>query len=252
VRLKTQPAEAGTPARCGSNECVVARPLPILAEMREHPGGSGLNMATFAAVQPDSSRCSATIALAPGEDRPATRGHDVPTAATAHAVRAKLLVESPAADQWIGPEVNRERDHYVDRFTTERILAECDLVAGRLRIDSVKTGLRFCLIFPELRPLLEAARYLAPDGAVYCVRRYRGNATNLRTQLGRILGRVGVIPWPKLFVNLRASARTDLQEVFPSHVCDSWLGHCHARGRASLLTNHRGTLGASDSRRNQT
>ncbi len=173
----------------------------------------------------------------------------------AQAVRAKLLSESPAADQRIGPEVNRERDFYVDRSTTERILAECDtewalifglcryaglrcptevlglkwsdvdLAAGRLRIDSVKTGLRFCPVFPELRPLLEAARYLAPDGAVYCVRRYRGNATNLRTQLGRILGRVGVVPWPKLFVNLRASARTDLQEVFPSHVCDSWLGH---------------------------
>jgi integrase len=173
----------------------------------------------------------------------------------AQAVRAKLLVESPAADQRIGPEVNRERDFYVDRSTTERILAECDtewalifglcryaglrcptevlglkwsdvdLAAGRLRIDSVKTGLRFCPIFPELRPLLEAARYLAPDGAVYCVRRYRGNGVNLRTQLGRILGRAGVVPWPKLFVNLRASARTDLQEVYPSHVCDSWLGH---------------------------
>jgi hypothetical protein len=25
--------------------------------------------------------------------------------------------------------------------------------------------------------------------------------------------------------NLRASARTDLQAVFPTHVCDSWLGH---------------------------
>ena len=173
----------------------------------------------------------------------------------AQAVRAKLISESPAADQRIGPEVNRERDHYVDRPTTERILAECDtewalifglcryaglrcptevlglkwsdvdLPAGRLRIDSVKTGLRFCPIFPELRPLIEAAQYLAPDGAVYCVRRYRGNGVNLRTQLGRILGRVGVVPWPKLFVNLRASARTDLQEIYPSHVCDSWLGH---------------------------
>jgi hypothetical protein len=39
-------------------------PLPILAEMREQPGGSGVNMATFPTVQPDSSRCSATIALA--------------------------------------------------------------------------------------------------------------------------------------------------------------------------------------------
>ncbi|MEI8213632.1 MAG: phage integrase SAM-like domain-containing protein [Planctomycetota bacterium] len=173
----------------------------------------------------------------------------------AQAVRAKLLVESPSADQRIGPEVNRARDFYIDRKTTNTVLEGCDtewglifglcryaglrcpteilgltwadvdLAAGRLRIDSVKTGLRFCPIFPELRPLIEAARYLAPEGTNHCVRRYRGNATNLRTQLGRILSRVGVVPWPKLFVNLRASARTDLQEIFPSHVCDSWLGH---------------------------
>ena len=36
----------------------------MLAEMREHPGGSGANMETFASVQPDSSRCSASISLA--------------------------------------------------------------------------------------------------------------------------------------------------------------------------------------------
>ncbi len=173
----------------------------------------------------------------------------------AQAVRAKLLSESPAADQRIGPEVNRERDHYIDHTTTTKILDGCDtewavifglcrfaglrcptevlnlkwsdvdLAEGRLRIDSVKTGLRFCPVFPELRPLLEAAKYLAPPNTIYVVRRYRGNAVNLRTQLGRILGRVGVVPWEKLFVNLRASARTDLQEIYPSHVCDAWLGH---------------------------
>ena len=173
----------------------------------------------------------------------------------AQAVRAKLLSESPAADQRIGPEVNRGRDYYIDHATTTRVLEACDtewavifglcrfaglrcptevlnlkwsdvdLVEGRLRIDSVKTGLRFCPVFPELRPLLEAAKYIAPDSTVHVVRRYRGNAVNLRTQLGRILGRVGVVPWEKLFVNLRASARTDLQEIYPSHVCDAWLGH---------------------------
>ena len=173
----------------------------------------------------------------------------------AQAVRAKLLSESPAADQRIGPEVNRERDHYIDHATTTKILDGCDtewavifglcrfaglrcptevlnlkwsdvdLAEGRLRIDSVKTGLRFCPVFPELRPLLEAAKYLAPPNTVYVIRRYRGNAVNLRTQFGRILGRVGVVPWEKLFVNLRASARTDLQEIYPSHVCDTWLGH---------------------------
>lgn len=56
------------------------------------------------------------------------------------------------------------------------------------------------------------------------VTRYR-DGQNLRTQFGRIIKAAGLIPWPKPFNNLRASRRTELQEKFPSHVIDSWLGH---------------------------
>jgi len=173
----------------------------------------------------------------------------------AQAVRAKLISESPSADQRIGPEVNRTRDYYIDRATAKKVLDVCDVewglifglcrfagfrcptevlgltwadidwAAGRIRIDSVKTGLRYCPIFPELRPLLEAAYEAAPPRTLHCVRGYRGNETNLRSQLHRTLGRAGVVPWPKAFVNLRASCRTDLQEVFPDHAINTWLGH---------------------------
>ena len=202
-------------------------------------------------------------ALEATEDKP-VRGLAVSTANKhakrvkklfAQAVRAKLISESPAADQRIGPEVNRERDFYIDRATATKVLAKCDTEwalifglcrfagfrcptevlaltwqdvdwdAGRLRIDSVKTGLRFCPIFPELRPLLDAAYDEAPDRSLHCVRRYQGSETNLRTQLHRILGRAGIVPWPKAFVNLRGSCRTDLQEHFPDHVINTWLGH---------------------------
>ena len=171
------------------------------------------------------------------------------------AVRAKLLSESPAADQRIGPEVNRTRDFYIDRATASKVLSQCDpewaLIfglcrfagfrcptevlgltwqdvdwrAGRMRIESVKTGLRYCPIFPELRPILEEAFDMAPEGSLHCVRGYRGAEANLRTQLHRILGRAGIIPWPKTFVNLRGSCRTDLQDHFPDHVINTWLGH---------------------------
>lgn len=205
-----------------------------------------------------------TEALAPATDDTPARGLAVATANKhakrvkklfSQAVRAKLLVDNPAADQRIGPEVNRERDYFIDRQAAEKILAECDVEwalifglcryagfrcptevlaltwadvdwsANRLRINSVKTGLRYCPIFPELRPLLDAAYHVAPDKAVHCVRRYRGAETNLRTQLHRILARVGIVPWPKTFVNLRASCRTELQERFPDHVINQWLGH---------------------------
>ncbi|MCA9190591.1 MAG: hypothetical protein KDB03_02470 [Planctomycetales bacterium] len=48
---------------------------------------------------------------------------------------------------------------------------------------------------------------------------------NLGTQFERVNKAAGVIPWPKLFVNLRSTRRIELQEKFPSHVVDAWLGH---------------------------
>jgi len=58
---------------------------------------------------------------------------------------------------------------------------------------------------------------------VYCIQRYRGNV-NLGTTLKRYIVAAGVKPWPKTFVNLRSSCRTKLQDRFPSHVVDNWLG----------------------------
>ncbi|MBX3419288.1 MAG: site-specific integrase [Pirellulaceae bacterium] len=105
--------------------------------------------------------------------------------------------------------------------------SDVDWDAGRLRIDSPKTGLRFCPMFPELRVALSEAWEVAPDGAVYVIERYRG-AENLRTQFARIVERAGVPMWPKPFVNLRSTRRTELQESFPDHVINKWLGHSAA------------------------
>ena len=96
---------------------------------------------------------------------------------------------------------------------------------SRLRIRSPKTGLRFCPIFPELLPILEAAFDVAPEGSVYCVGRFGGIGRNLATTLKRIITNAGCKPWPKTFINLRSTRRTELQEKFPSHVVDEWLGH---------------------------
>jgi integrase len=171
------------------------------------------------------------------------------------AVDDRLLDSSPFAKIKAGTDVNPDRQRFIDRNMAGKILAACpdadwrvifalsrfgglrapsevlglkwtdiDWDGGRIRIDSPKTGLRFCPMFREVREILSEAFDLAPEGAVYVIGRYREGA-NIRTQFGRIIESAGLVPWPKLFNNLRASCRTELQERFPSHVIDGWLGH---------------------------
>ena len=101
----------------------------------------------------------------------------------------------------------------------------------RLTVHSPKTerhdgkGTRVVPIFPELYPYLQDAFDQAEPGQRYLVTRYRNANANLRTQLLRIIGRAGLTPWPKLFVNLRSTRETELVERFPVHVVTAWLGN---------------------------
>jgi hypothetical protein len=52
---------------------------------------------------------------------------------------------------------------------------------------------------------------------------------------GRIVKRAGLTPWPKLFVNLRATRATELSEQYPGHVVAAWLGHSEAIGQEHYL-----------------
>jgi integrase len=177
----------------------------------------------------------------------------------AEAVGDHLIAVSPFVYLKGGSESNPERQRFIDPTASEKVLNACpdadwrliftlarygglrcpsevlglrwsdiDWDAGKLRIESAKTGLRFCPMFPEIRLALYASWSLAADGAVYCITRYQALSVNLRTQFGRILERAGLVPWPKLFHNLRASRRTELQDLYPDHVINKWLGHSGA------------------------
>ncbi len=169
------------------------------------------------------------------------------------AVKDRLLTSSPFALLKGGKESNEERHFLVTPEMSQAILGACpdadwrvifslarwgglrcpsevlalkwtdvDWEKGRFRIDSPKTGVRYCPLFPEIRDALKDA--FAPE-MIYCVNRYRSGEQNLRTQFGRILKVANVAPWPKLFVNLRSTRRTELQERFPDHVVNRWMGH---------------------------
>ena len=178
------------------------------------------------------------------------------------ATRRKLLSSNPFVDLKSAVGANRERDYFITREETTKVLDACpnaqwrllfalsrygglrcpsehlslrwedvDWANDKLLIRSPKTehleggGSRILPIFPELRPHLEAVFELAEPGAEYVITRYRQQNANLRTQLTKIIHRAGLKPWPKLFQNLRATRETELADEHPQHVVCSWIGN---------------------------
>lgn len=173
----------------------------------------------------------------------------------AAAVRHKLLTENPFAGEKSSVSGNADRMFLVPAEWIERcirvapcedwriILAfaryagmrshECrmqrwediDLANNRMIIRSNKTPpVRSCPIFPELRQHLLRAREMAPAGAEYVQTRYRPD-DNIQTTLAKIVTRAGLVPWPKLMQNMRATRETELMAHYPAKDVTSWLGN---------------------------
>ena len=114
-----------------------------------------------------------------------------------------------------------------------------DFEEGRLTIHADKTehhedgGVRFCPIFPELRPFLQHLYDRAKPG-IDCpisdpvITRWRSKDQNIRTAFQKALKQAGITPWPKLVHNMRASRQTELLSTHPvKDVCD-WFGNTEA------------------------
>ncbi|WP_146516635.1 tyrosine-type recombinase/integrase [Rubripirellula amarantea] len=112
----------------------------------------------------------------------------------------------------------------ITRLSLEDILLD----KGQMRIRSPKTGIRYCPIFPEIRPILLAQMDLTErimevsDGRLVYP---HGVDVNLSTTMAKIIERAGVARWPRLFNNLRSTRRTELEDAHPAHVVDAWMGH---------------------------
>ncbi len=108
---------------------------------------------------------------------------------------------------------------------------------NRFKVRSSKTARygkseRIVPLFPELLTELNALFELVEPGVSvpadsYIIQRYRDNEQNLRTQLNRIADNASVERWPKPFMALRASRRTELERSgkFANHVLNAWFGH---------------------------
>ncbi len=89
---------------------------------------------------------------------------------------------------------------------------------------------RYVPIFPKLRPYLEEVDQLAEPGQRYLItitRKPNGELSDayLRKRMLKIVERAGVVPWPKLFQNLRSTCQTELQDDYPGHKVCKWLGN---------------------------
>ncbi len=115
---------------------------------------------------------------------------------------------------------------------------DVDFANGRIRIHASKTehhkdgGIRDCPMFPDLRPYLEELAELAKcRGAKLTdpvIANLRGSEAYLRTGLMKILKKAGIMAWPKIFHNLRASRETELLDDFPIKDVCAWIGNSQA------------------------
>lgn len=187
----------------------------------------------------------------------------------ASAVRWGMISENPVAAVSAGSMRNPKRLFFVDRPTTDKLLAatadvelralialsrfgalrvpgeasalrweDVNFETGRVVVTSSKTegtdgaGSRVVPLFPELRRALQDAFDAAPEGSVFVLNRLRGTAKNNRSLLKRLLKRAGLVAWPRLWQNLRASRATELAAEYPRHVAAAWCGHSEAVAQA--------------------
>lgn len=180
------------------------------------------------------------------------------------AVRKKLITENPADHLPVTVRGSKKKRFFVTEEMAAKIIDKCpdaewrvmfalarwgglrvpseamqlmwrdiDWVAGRIRVRSPKTEHheggeeRLIPLFPELEKILDEALDQSANGAVFIINRYRRPGQNVGTQLARIIRKAGLEPWPKLWVNLRATRATELFSKYPKHVAESWMGHCY-------------------------
>lgn len=111
---------------------------------------------------------------------------------------------------------------------------DVDWERGRFLVRASKTehhehrGLRWVPLFPELRPHLESLWDVAEPGVPHVITRYRLPAQNMRTTFLKIILRAGLLPWPRLMQNLRATRETELARDYPLHVVTAWIGNSQA------------------------
>ncbi len=172
----------------------------------------------------------------------------------ARAIEAKIIKESPFGGLAFGNKKHdKARQNYISKADIQKVIDKASQVDVKalialarfcgLRVPSEPLALTWSDLDFDLKrikipsqtktgarslPMFEAYQYLQalPKSSEWVFDRARASASNAyREWLEEAIATAGLTQWPKLWVNLRASCRTDLEDLFPVHVCNAWLGH---------------------------
>ena len=111
---------------------------------------------------------------------------------------------------------------------------DIDWERGLMTVTSPKTKKqgkpkRLVPIFDELRPFLEESFELAEPGAVFVISQYRSpSGACIRKRLDACVEQAGLVRWPRITHNLRASRQTELERDNPTHVVCAIMGNTPA------------------------
>ncbi len=72
--------------------------------------------------------------------------------------------------------------------------------------------------------MLEQAFDAAPEGSVNVIKHCQGTK-NYRKGLKEIILKAGLLPWPKLFNNLRSTRETELAKNYSLQAATVWIGN---------------------------
>ena len=177
------------------------------------------------------------------------------------AKRRGLVNSNPFEQQISGTEANRSRDYYVKPSELRRILNAAPdsqwrlLIAlwrlaglrkmevfnltwgdilwdqGKIRVRSTKTEhlegceMRYVPI-RDIRPYLDVCFAQADEGSRNVITRFSASNSNLDKPFRKIIEAAGIVPWPKLFQNLRSSCETQwLKDGERADLVANWIGH---------------------------
>ena len=190
----------------------------------------------------------------------------------AAAVDGRLIAANPFRGIKLGKKTNKGRQRFIDRELIGRVLDGCkdpefklvialsrygglripseldgllwqhiDRERGRILITSPKTeryeggGSREIPLFPELAPYIDAWWEKCPEGCEHVISSNRQTEAAWRTRMHKLLHKLGITAWPRIFHNLRAARQTELESDFPTHVVCDWLGNNENTAREHYL-----------------